>query len=246
MKKIAIQTKHQEIISHWSSLVNESDIAVDWHDADIRCWRCAMKKKNLNRCHIIPAALGGRDEPSNLILLCRECHKEAPDVLEPSFIWSWIKNTKAKSYDTWESEKASKSYSETFGESISQSLVSTLPNEIRSHQDFIRIAALVYRISLVPAFKMASTHWGVGLSDSSRVFVIRKAIDFTISFFKDQNLNLKRKTIKDPALYVAKKYRDYLLSVYSDELDLKASDFKEELNVNYEKGEQCNTQRVSN
>ena len=40
-------------------------------------------RSEYNRCHIIPRQAGGGDEPSNLFLLCEECHEESPDTLNP-------------------------------------------------------------------------------------------------------------------------------------------------------------------
>ena len=34
----------------------------------------------LERCHIVPRMLGGSNDCSNLVLLCKHCHKQNPDV----------------------------------------------------------------------------------------------------------------------------------------------------------------------
>ena len=67
------------------------------------CWRCGTtftarrtrkgESSNRNRCHIVPADLGGSNHPSNMILLCAECHRDAPDVDDPEFMWRWIEQT---------------------------------------------------------------------------------------------------------------------------------------------------------
>jgi len=36
----------------------------------------------VERCHLVPHALGGADSPANLVLLCGRCHRDAPDSLE--------------------------------------------------------------------------------------------------------------------------------------------------------------------
>lgn len=46
--------------------------------------------EGLDRCHLIPRAKGGPDTPDNLVLLCSECHKEAPDCLDPNIMLRWI------------------------------------------------------------------------------------------------------------------------------------------------------------
>lgn len=47
-------------------------------------------RASLERCHLVPHALGGTDEPANLVLLCGRCHAEAPDVGDPRYMLRWI------------------------------------------------------------------------------------------------------------------------------------------------------------
>ena len=53
-------------------------------------WDDSSVKSALNRCHIVPAALGGKDEPSNLFLLCEECHMLSPDTTNPANFFRWV------------------------------------------------------------------------------------------------------------------------------------------------------------
>lgn len=71
--------------------------ADEWHH---RCWRCGYIK-DLERCHIIPDSLGGKNIPSNYVLLCNACHQEAPNVNDKKFMFEWIKTTCISSYDTF-------------------------------------------------------------------------------------------------------------------------------------------------
>jgi hypothetical protein len=50
----------------------------------------------LDRCHLVPHALGGLDVPQNLVLLCGRCHAEAPDVGAPEYMLRWI-----DAHDCW-------------------------------------------------------------------------------------------------------------------------------------------------
>lgn len=60
-------------------------------DGDLKkCWNSKRVAKKLNRCHIIPAALGGEDTPSNLFLLCEECHALSPDTKNPKGFFRWV------------------------------------------------------------------------------------------------------------------------------------------------------------
>jgi hypothetical protein len=58
-------------------------------DEDPVLWQ-VWNSAHLQRCHLVPHALGGPDCPSNLVLLCARCHVEAPDVGEPDYMLRWI------------------------------------------------------------------------------------------------------------------------------------------------------------
>ena len=53
-------------------------------------WNHKGTKHELNRCHIVPGAMGGKDEPSNLFLLCPECHVLSPDTNNPYNFLRWV------------------------------------------------------------------------------------------------------------------------------------------------------------
>jgi hypothetical protein len=98
-----IKTTKKEIIEYWMDSPNyangdEVGMAIDQADLDEdggRCWRCGTTK-NVQRCHIIPHSQGGRDEPSNLLLLCRDCHNDAPNVSNATAedFFNWMKNSR--------------------------------------------------------------------------------------------------------------------------------------------------------
>ncbi len=90
MEREIIKTSKKEIVDYWFSKVDESGLSVDAAEAHERCWRCGCER-SLERCHIIPASLGGEDKPSNLVLLCRRCHLENPNVLDPEIMWDWLR-----------------------------------------------------------------------------------------------------------------------------------------------------------
>lgn len=58
-----------------------------WNDKDVT--------RKFNRCHIIPNALGGKDEPSNLFLMCHSCHVESPDTKNASSFFRWVYQKKS-------------------------------------------------------------------------------------------------------------------------------------------------------
>jgi len=69
---------------------------VSTFDLDIgepACMACGSirdKWSKLERAHLTPRALGGSDDPENIVLLCNSCHRDAPDYADPSFMIQWI------------------------------------------------------------------------------------------------------------------------------------------------------------
>lgn len=101
-KRGNIKTSRKQIIEYWETRQDECELSVDWAEAGERCWRCGCKtNRNLDRCHIIPHALGGKDEPSNFVLLCKRCHAEGPNVSDAEIMWDWIKAYGVAFYDTF-------------------------------------------------------------------------------------------------------------------------------------------------
>lgn len=94
-KRKKLKATNMEIIEYWRKRISDWDIAVDWDQAEDHCWGCGIKAK-LYRCHIIPASLGGVDDPNNLVLLCLFCHEKAPNVDDENFMWNWIKVHRGK------------------------------------------------------------------------------------------------------------------------------------------------------
>lgn len=50
----------------------------------------AKTRNHLQRCHIVPHALGGSDAEDNFFLLCKECHEESPDTANPQNFLRWV------------------------------------------------------------------------------------------------------------------------------------------------------------
>ena len=56
----------------------------------VKNWRDVWNKASLERAHIVPHSKGGESIPSNLVLLCKDCHKENPDGKSEAFFWRWL------------------------------------------------------------------------------------------------------------------------------------------------------------
>ena len=59
------------------------------------CFVCG-EEHGLELCHLIPKAKGGSNDPSNIVLLCRRCHSEAPNITIPEIMLKWIHEETSK------------------------------------------------------------------------------------------------------------------------------------------------------
>lgn len=59
-------------------------------------WSDKKVKSKLNRCHILPAALGGEDSPKNLFLMCESCHFLSPDSRNKEGFFRWVYRQRKK------------------------------------------------------------------------------------------------------------------------------------------------------
>jgi len=106
----------QQIVDYWETRKYEGDMGTDWDTATKACWCCGRFTKNLEKCHIVATMLDGGDEVSNLVLLCKSCHRESPDFDNPDYMWDWIKANSAPFYEYFYSKKVLGEYKKMFGE----------------------------------------------------------------------------------------------------------------------------------
>jgi len=82
---------------------------------EIVCWACGIlpyetvdsekievlwnRDHLLDRAHILARSKGGEDIPSNLFLLCPNCHAESPDTTNPKNFYAWIYYKRR--FDNW-------------------------------------------------------------------------------------------------------------------------------------------------
>ena len=117
----ALKTSMEEIADYWATRVDDSELNFDWSEAHERCWRCGTTR-SLQRCHIVAHSLGGSDEPSNLVILCSECHAESPDVDDPEIMWDWLRAYKALSPFTFWVEQGAREYEFMYKRSVAEEL----------------------------------------------------------------------------------------------------------------------------
>jgi len=74
--KYSNDKRRNKVIRHWAE--NNKQLIIEYGlDIGDHCWACGYDD-NLNICHIKPKMLGGDENPDNLVILCRDCHNEAP------------------------------------------------------------------------------------------------------------------------------------------------------------------------
>jgi len=150
-----IKTTIKEAIDYWHEHMAWCDFNnVDWLEASTHCWRCGCEK-NLERCHIVPDALGGKDEPSNIVLLCKRCHAEGPNVADSEIMWDWIHAYAVPFYETLWMFRGMKEYEFIYRKNIKSELKAILDAaEITDEVDELM------EVSLQSAMEEASTHFG--------------------------------------------------------------------------------------
>lgn len=89
-----LNVTNEAIVTYWLDKIDWDLINVDAESAHERCWGCYDKpthgSKPLEKCHIVPVALGGQSIPSNMVILCNQCHKENPNTAIPQLYWEWL------------------------------------------------------------------------------------------------------------------------------------------------------------
>jgi len=198
---------HISIVSYWEDKIFEQDIGIDWADkAHKRCWRCGKfsKSRKPERCHIIPSSLGGSNKPENFVLLCSECHKEAPNVNDKDAMWCWLKRTSTSFYDTLPSLKAFEEYEKMYGTRFESDLDDLFSSKFpkKTDLDYIIFFEFFSRAFDKKLTSEAIIHFGQGgLNSSTRAFLFREVLstlqtkkrwflsDKTIKEIREKRLN---------------------------------------------------------
>ena len=139
-----------KINSFWDKKLSKYLFHERLTDPQNMCWRCE-KDKHLERCHIIPHALGGSNDASNLVILCHDCHIECPDVDDKNFMFQWIESTSFVWWANFEKYKRIINlYKKIYGEYPYEFEVDDLEltkNSFSSHSGKVSIASMVWMIS---------------------------------------------------------------------------------------------------
>ncbi len=103
------------------------------------------------------------ESPSNLVLLCAQCHAEAPNVADPEFMWVWLRAHAVPLYGTYWQERGIREYKLIYGE---DPFVGLSPSD-----ELMKAVLLIVR-DLVPR---TSSHWSQGkLNPATWAWVMRQ------------------------------------------------------------------------
>jgi len=156
-KRETIKTTIKEAVDYWWRRVDECGLSVDWSEAETHCWRCGCQK-DLQRCHIIPHSLGGKDEPANIVLLCSRCHAEGPNVTDPEIMWDWLRAYGTPFYDTFWDLMAMKEYRLIYQKSF-QDEIKVIGEKAGMARDDESLKELI-KINLKLSMEKAGIHYG--------------------------------------------------------------------------------------
>jgi hypothetical protein len=183
------KTIPNEIVEYWSTRESEEGLSVDWANALDRCWRCAEQastsqgSKRLELCHIVPDALGGKDEPHNFVILCWRCHLEAPNVADPSYMWTWLRAHAEPLYDTYWTARAIEEFEKLFNRKPGSILIDyAVQNGLREKD-----ASRRWDTALDESLRQAIRHWGQGrMNPATSACVIHTAEIAALEKWKDE------------------------------------------------------------
>lgn len=195
-KREPIKTTIKEIVDYWAIQIEECELSVDWADAHERCWRCGCKA-GLERCHIVPDSLGGKDEPANFVLLCKRCHADGPNVEDPEIMWDWLNAYKVSFYDSFWTIVGQKEYEFIYGQSFNNDLkrIRESSTKVKDKKDILELE----KEKLLHAMEKTGIHFGQPYFNTATVAGVLRmmlkdiANELEVDFpFKDKQENQKQ------------------------------------------------------
>ncbi|MER6284747.1 HNH endonuclease [Streptomyces sviceus] len=170
-----------KIAQHWDESPTREDFAPYLSLDEPCCFACgwfserwkqasaqaSWQRARLERAHIIPSSLGGPDDASNLLLLCKPCHQESPDWVDPAQMVRWIATREERPSRELETFLAWFAAAERAPD-FKDALASVVAEEGAAE----RVSELLRDL-----LGQAGTHFGVGFSQGTRVAVLQAAAD---------------------------------------------------------------------
>lgn len=168
MKATPERLNNREIARYWETREDECGLSVDWAEAHERCWCCGYKGK-LQHAHIVPESRGGAYAADNLILLCKRCHREAPNIADSRYMWIWLRSHASTFYDFSIWARAAIEFRIMFGRLPFSEIP---PDQVQ--QCLVR-AKEIFELDLVVV------HWGEGRKNAATLACLFARIEEAIS-----------------------------------------------------------------
>lgn len=152
-----VRVQNEDIVDHWKDSSWFLSLNIPPEHATSCCWRCGSKQ-DIQRCHIVPDALGGGPEESNLVLLCTRCHADGPNLQDGEIMLDWIKSYRDKWPDDFWTNAALDEYRRIYNKDIRIEVEEMLYNE----EFAIEIDAAIDELKLLAneAATTATFHFG--------------------------------------------------------------------------------------
>lgn len=169
------RVRNEDIVNYWRNSAWFLDLNIAPERAASCCWRCGSRQ-DIQRCHIVPDALGGGSEESNLVLLCARCHAEGPNLQDKRVMLDWIKSYRKKWSDDFWVKAAMDEYKRIYDKDIRTELEEILCKERIS----IDLDAAIVELKLLAneAATTATFHFGqTWLNNASLAGCFRIALE---------------------------------------------------------------------
>lgn len=174
-KRRKARTQNERIAEHWRGSAWFQALNIADEQAARCCWRCGSRQ-DIQRCHIVPDALGGSSEESNLVLLCARCHAEGPNLQDARIMLDWIRSYRNRYEKDFWLDAAMDEYERIYDRRIRDEVENILSKEqIRMGLDkaMCELKLLVNEASIKATFHFGQT-W---LNNASMAGCFRLALE---------------------------------------------------------------------
>jgi hypothetical protein len=183
-KKERKNISHKKIAKYWEGKIPEWEIATDFDEAEFRCWGCGYRpsdKKRLQKCHIVPIALGGVDNESNMVLLCYQCHLENPNTTDQKGFFDWLKGRVKMSkglYDTYWYMRGHREYHNMYGTEFMDDLLKAYGHDKKSKDADIIYAQILKDVKEISTKEIkAINHNSKDYNPATYAVIFRKIVE---------------------------------------------------------------------
>ena len=150
--------------------LKENASYVEWKQTNNyeKIWNSKEVEHSLQKCHIVPRALQGEDEPHNLFMLCSSCHCESPDTTNESTFIRWVYRIRKK-----------------YSSGIPN--CSTIANKLSEELESRGLPSFEEAMNIIESSKMADEHkkW---LSDGTLREYIKENVGLHYSMLADSSM----------------------------------------------------------